>query len=199
MTVCPHYLGETSVTLLGGGSRHVSPPPHVLWWWADMWSHPLSHAITRRRIRCSPVEETRSGRPSSHAPIRAKRSTTDSHAFPLSRNKAVRPLSGARGRTLRQKLLNRETLSNRLAPPPVPQQTPNHPEQTIERGKHDSQTSPENGDTRVDNEPLHHEAHGASATTMREPVLRAHTTRVVERARKRDTVAETHFQSNLSS
>lgn len=36
------------------------------------------------------------------------------------------------------------------------------------------------------------------ATTMRKPVPRAHTARVVERARKQDTVAERHFQSNLS-
>lgn len=30
-------------------------------------------------------------------------------------------------------------------------------------------------------------------------MLRAHAARVVERARKRDTVAETHFQSDLSN
>lgn len=59
---------------------------------------------------------------------------------------------------------------------------------------------PEENDARVDEEPLHHEAHRtiARVTTTREPMLGAHATRVVERAGKRDTVAETHFQSNLS-
>lgn len=36
------------------------------------------------------------------------------------------------------------------------------------------------------------------ATTTREPAPAPHTARVVERTRKRDTVAERHFQSNLS-
>ena len=96
---------------------------------------------------------------------------------------------------------NRETLNARPTPPAIPQQTPSHPEHSAERSKHDSQTRPENGDARVDDEPLNHESDGAGTgvTTTKEPMLRAHTARVVERARKRDTVAETHFQSNLSS
>ena len=38
----------------------------------------------------------------------------------------------------------------------------------------------------------------ASATTTRKPMLRAHTTRVIERPGKWNAVAKTHFQSNLS-
>ncbi len=84
--------------------------------------------------------------------------------------------------------------------PPVPQRTTNHPEQPIERGKHDSQTRPEDGDARVDDEPLHREADRAraSVTTTRKPAPGTHATRVVERARERDAIAESHFQSNLS-
>lgn len=71
----------------------------------------------------------------------------------------------------------------------------------VERGEHDSQTRPEDGDARVDDEPFHHEAHGtnASVTTTRKPVPGAHAARVVERSGQRDTVTKTHFQSNLSS
>lgn len=92
----------------------------------------------------SPGEETlrapRSGRPSSHIPIRAERSTLNSHALPLDRNEGVRPPGGARSRPLRQRPLNGETLGDRPAPLTVSQRTTNHPEQTIERSKHDSQT-----------------------------------------------------------
>lgn len=91
------------------------------------------------------LRATRSGRPSSHVPIQAERSTLYNHALPLGRDKTVRPQDRARSRPL-----NRETLSDRLAPPTVPQRTTNHPEHAIER------------------------------------------------ARERDTVAESHFQSNLS-
>lgn len=139
----------------------------------------------------SPMEKTlratRSGRPSSHAPIRAERSTPDSHAPPLSRNETARPPDRARSRPLRQRPPNRETPNDRPAPPPIPQRTTNHPEQQpLERNKHDSQTSPEDGDARVDDEPLHHEAHGtiARVTTTRNPTLGPHTARVVERARE---------------
>lgn len=47
---------------------------------------------------------------------------------------------------------------------------------------------------------LHNEAHRAStgATTTRNPILGAHTARVVERARKQNTITKTHSQSNLS-
>lgn len=49
-------------------------------------------------------------------------------------------------------------------------------------------------------EPLHNEAHRASTsvTTTRNPVLGAHTARVVERTRKQNTITKTHSQSNLS-
>lgn len=68
----------------------------------------------------------RSGRPNSHVLIRAKRSTLDSRALPLSRNETigyrpsrplnrnetVRPRDRARKRPLRQRPPNRETLSD---------------------------------------------------------------------------------------
>lgn len=143
-------------------------------------------------MRYSPMKETRSGHPSSHTPIRTERSTPNSRTPPLGRNETIwswdRPL-------------NRETLNDRLTPLTPPQRTTDHPNQPIERGDHDSQTSPEDGDARINDEPFHHEAHGASAsvTTTRKPVLRAYTARVIERPGKRDTVAETHFKSDLSS
>lgn len=148
----------------------------------------------------SPTEKTRYGEGGSHTPIRAERSTPGSRTPPLGRNKTVRPRDRARSRTLRQRPLNRETLNDRLAPPVIPKRTTNRPEHTVERGEHDSQTRPEDGNARVDDEPLHREADRAeaSATTTRKPVPGAHTARVVERARERDTVAESHFQSNLS-
>lgn len=101
---------------------------------------------------------------------------------------------------MRQRPPNRKTLSDRLAPPTIPQRTTNHPEHNVERSKHDSRTSTEDNDARVDDEPLHHEADRAiaRATTTREPILGAHATRVVERAGERDAVAESHFQSNIS-
>ena len=114
---------------------------------------------------------------------------------PLSRNETIRPRPGAWSRPLRQRSLNREAPSDRLAPPPVPQRATDHPEHAVERGKHDSQPNPEDDDARVDDEPLHHEAHRASAsvTTTRKPALRAYAARVVERPGKRDPIAESHF------
>lgn len=157
-------------------------------------------------MRRSPMEETMSRRPSSHIPIRAERSAPDSHALPLGRDETIRPRDRARNRPLRQRPLrqrplNRETPSDRLAPPTIPQRTANHQEQTIERSKHDSQTSHEDGDARIDDKSLHHEAHrtSASVTTTRKPALRPHATRLVERAGKWNTVAKTHFQSDLSN
>lgn len=157
-------------------------------------------------MRCSPMKETRSGRPSSHVPIRAERSTPYGRTLPLgrhptrggvrrSRNETVRPRDRARSRPLQQRPLNRKTPSDRLAPPTIPQQAADHPNQPIEGGDHDSQTSHKNDDARIDDEPFHHEAHGTSAsvTTTREPMLGPHAARVVERARKRDAIAESHF------
>ena len=71
----------------------------------------------------SPTEKTREG--GSHVPIRAERSTLDSHTLPLSRNETI-------------------------------------------------------------------------VTTMGKPIPVAHTARAVKQTRKRDTVAERHFQSNPS-
>ena len=149
----------------------------------------------------SPTEEARSGRPSSHVPIRAERPTTDSYALPLGWDETVGPRDRARNRPLRQRPLNRETLSNRPALLTVPQRAADHPEQPVERGKQDDEAGPEEGDARIDDEPLRHEADrvGAAMTTTREPVLGAHAARVVERARERDAVTETHFKSDLSS
>ena len=118
----------------------------------------------------------------------------------LNRNETIRPRDGAHSRTLRERPPNRKTRGNRPTLPTIPLPAANHPEQSIERGDHDSQTSSEENDTRVDDEPFHNEAHGAgaSATTMRKPVLGAHPARIVERTRKRNTVAKTHFRFNLS-
>lgn len=147
----------------------------------------------------------KNGYPSSHTPIRAKRSTPNNRAPLLSRNKTIgdrpnrqlgrnktiRPRDRARRRPPQPRQPNRETLSDRPTLPTIPQRTTDHPEHTVERGKHDSQTNPEENDARIDDEPFHREAHetGASATTTRKPALRAHTARVAERARKRDAVA----------
>lgn len=147
------------------------------------------------------TQASRSGRPNSHAPIRAERPTTDSYALPLGRDETVRPRDRAQGRPLRQRPLNRETLTDRPAPLTPTQRTAHRPEQPVERGDHDSQSRPEANDARVDDEPFHHEAHGTSAsvTTTRKPTLRAYTARVIERPGKRNTVAKTHFQSDLSN
>lgn len=86
---------------------------------------------------------------------------------PPSWNETVRPRDSAQSRPLRQRPLNRETLSDRLAPLTIP---------------------------------LHHEAHGTSAsvTTTRKPAPGPHATRVIERTQERDTVAESHFQCDPS-
>ena len=163
-----------------------------------MRTRPPSHAITKQgRARCQSKERAPQLTPTDPS----QTVCPDSRALPLGQNKTVRPRDRARSRTLRQKPPNREALSDRPAPLTVPQRATDHPEHTIERGNHDSQTSPETNDARVDDEPLHHEAHDArtTVTTTREPTLRAHTARVIERAGKQNTVAETHFRSDLSS
>ena len=116
-----------------------------------------------------------------------------------SRNETIRPRNRVLSRTLRQRLPNRWARGDRLALPAAPQRAAHHPEHAIERGNHDGQTGPEQNNARIDNQ-LHYEAHGAGArtTTARKPALGAHSTRVVERTRKRNTVTETHFRSNLS-
>lgn len=151
---------------------------------------------------------------SSHVPIRAKRSTLNSQTPPLSRNEtvdgrlnrllgrdeAIRPRDGSQSRPLRQRPLNRKTLSDRPAPLAIPQRAADRPEQPIERGEQDGEAGPEENDARIDDEPLHREVEetGAGVTTTRKPVPGPHATRVVERPRKRDAIAERHFQSNLS-
>lgn len=88
---------------------------------------------------------------------------------PLNRNETIRPRDRVRSRTFQDRPLNRKTLNNRPTLPTIPQRTTHHPEHAIERGKHDSQPSPKENDARIDDKPLHHEAHGASAgaTTTR--------------------------------
>ena len=201
MPTCPPYLGETSATLRAlvpdtsaHHSRTSGDGPHKATPSAPC-DHETEDAMpVLRKRREAPAHTYRSD------PSRAERLTPQQLHAPLGRDETVRPRDGARSRPLRQKPPNRETPSDRLAPPKIPQRTTSHPEQTVERGEHDSQTSPEDGDARIDDEPLHHEAHrtSASATTTREPVLGAHTARVVEQTRKRDTVTERHFRSNLS-
>lgn len=119
---------------------------------------------------------------------------------PPGRNEAVRPRDRAWSQTPQQRPPNRKTLSDRPAPLPVPQQAANRPEHTVERGEQNDEARPEDGSTRIDDEPFHHEADraGARATTTREPILGARTARVVERARKKNMLADTYFQSNLS-
>ena len=211
----PPHRGETSATMWGVGSRHISPSPPEHRVAGYIWSYPPPVRSRDGGYDTSPGEETlrapRSGRPTSHVPIRAERSTPYSQSLPCSgrptrggvrrsRNETVWPQDRARSRTLRDRPLNRKTLSDRPTPPTIPQRTANYPEQPIERSDHDSQTSHEDCNARVDDEPFHHEAHGTSAsvTTTRKPVLRAYTARVVERPGKWNTVAKTHFQSNLS-
>lgn len=188
MLACPPHQSETSTTLRRFGSRHVSPSPPEHRMMGRIWSSPPPHAITRQRRRCQP----RRGHPSSHVPIRAERSTLDSHALQLSRDETIgdRP-----NRPLRQRPLNREALGDRLALLAIPQRTTDHPGQPVERGEQDGEAGPEENDARVDDEPLHHEAHGTSAsvTTTRKLVPGPHATRAVERARERDAVAESHF------
>lgn len=166
MAACPHHRSETSATIWGG-----------------------EHGA-------SPTKETRNGRPSSHAPIRAERPTLNGHAFPLGQDEAVRPRDRCRSRPLRQRPLNRETLSDRLTLLPVPQRTADHTEQTVERGEQDGEADPEEDNARIDDEQLHREIEEAGAgvtTTTRKPVLGPHAARVVERARERDAIMESHF------
>lgn len=125
MLACPPYRGETSATVWSVGSRHVSPSPPEHRVMGRTWPCPPPRAITRRRTRCSPMEETRSGRPSSHTPIQAERSTPGSRAPPLGRNKTIGDglnLPPNRNKTIRSwdRPLNREALSDRLALLPVP-------------------------------------------------------------------------------
>lgn len=99
-----------------------------------------------------------------------------------------------------QRPLNRETRGDRPILPTIPQRSADHQEQPVERGEQEGQAHPEESDARVDDEPLHRgvEDTGAGVTTTRNPALRTHTTRIVERTRKRNAVAETHFNQNLS-
>lgn len=200
MLACPPYRDETSTTIRGVGSRRVSPSPQNIGRWAAYGRAPRLMIARDGGHDASPTEETRSGRPSSHAPIRTERPTLHSHTLPPGRDETIRPRDRARSRPLRQRRLNRKTLNDRPTPLTIPQRTTDHPKQPVERGNHDSQTRPEKDDARIDDEPFHNEAHRAAAraTTMRKPPLGAHTTRVVERAGKRNTVTKTHFRSDLS-
>ena len=136
----------------------------------------------------------------SGTPPRSASTTTRRGDARRSRNKTIQPRDRARNRTRRPRPLNGCTLDDRPTPLTVPHPAADHPEHAIERGKQESQTSPEKDDARVDDEPLHNEAHKAAAgtTTTRKTPPRTHTTRIVERARKRNAITETHFRSDLS-
>lgn len=136
----------------------------------------------------------------SHTPLGRNKTVGGRLNRQLSRNETIRPRDRAPCRTLQPRPPNREALNDQLAPPTVPQRTADRPEHTVKRGEQNSEARPEENDARVDDEPFHREAHRAraSTTTTREPIPRSHATRIVERARKRDTIAETHFRSDLS-
>ena len=194
MLACPPHRGETSATLRGLVPDTSAHPPRT----SDDGPHmtapsaPCDHK-TEDAMQSHRKDE---GGGSSRAPIRAERSTLGSRTLSPSRNKTIGDrlnLPPNRNKTIRSqdRPPNRETLNDRPTLPTIPQRATDHPKQTVERGDHDSQASPEDGDARIDDEPLHHEAHGTSATvtTTRKPALGPHTARVVERARKRDTIA----------
>ena len=131
MLACPPHHGETSATIWGVGSRHVTPSPPEHQVTGHIRSYPPPRAITRRKTRCQSY-----GR------------------------HEERP----------------------------PQLTRTDPSQTIYPRQSHAPAGPGRNHTasRQGSEP-------AAATTTREPAPGAHTARVVERARKRDTTAETHF------
>ena len=157
---------------------------------AAPYNHETADAMPARRKRSSKLRETAATSRSTSRNARGK-NVRRGQDRPPSRNKTIKPRDRARSRALQQRPLNKETRGNRLTLPTVPQRTADHPEQTAERGNHDRQTSHEDSDAWVDDEPLHREIEETRArtTTTRNPVLEAHTARVAERARKRNTIA----------
>lgn len=205
MVACPPSQDETSATPQGVGLRRrqsatprtprkaVGDGPHMA-----ASAAPCDHETAD----AMPVQLKRPSNPrGAGAPFRSTSRGARRVRVGRSRNETIRPRDGAHSRTLQPRPPNRETRGDRPTPPTIPPPTTHHPEHTAERGNHDSQTSPEENNTRIDDEPLHNEAHraAADATTTRDPALGAHATRIVERPRKRNTIAETHSQSNLSS
>lgn len=195
MLARPPYRGETSTTLQGSVPDASAHHPQNIRWWA-------TYGRVLRPVRSRDEGHDASG-PSDHRPItlRERGGCAKARDRLPPRDETIRPHPGARRRTLQKEPLNRDALNGRLAPPTVPQRTTDQPEQPVERGEQESQTSPEKDDTRVDEEPLSRLVadDGGAGPVMREPMLGARTARVVERARKRNTITKTHFQSNLSS
>lgn len=201
MLACLPHLGETSATLrcVGGAYGRTRRPVRSR-------DDGYNASPTEKTLRAS-----RSGPPSRSAPRNARRmgvrrpldrdtllgrdkAVGDRPVRTPIRNKTIRPRNRIRSRTPQPRPLNRKTLSNRLTSPTIPLPATHRPERAVERGDHDSQTGHEKDDARVDDEPLHSEVEEAgtgtrTTTTARKPMLRAHTTRVVERTRKRNTVA----------
>lgn len=151
MPACPPYPGETSTTLLGVSSRHVSPSPPEHRVTGRIWPRPPPRAITRRRTQRQSYRRSRGGQ------------LTRTHPSRTAHHRQLRAPAG----------LGRNRTASRQSPEPTAAT------ETAEQG---------NAERPAD----------TSAGSARKPAPGPRTTRVVERTRKRDTVAETHFQSNLS-
>lgn len=142
---CPPYHGETSTTVRSVGSRHVTPsPPRT----SGDRPHTVASAVPcdHETADATPVQErtpqlTRTD-PSRTAPLDWNEAVGGRLNRRPSRNKTIRPRDRTPCRTLQPRQLNRETLSDRLAPLTVPQRTAHYPEQTIERSDHDGRPAP---------------------------------------------------------
>ena len=209
MVARPPPGGETSATLQCVGpdtSAYHPRTPRKADGSERIRTHPPPHTIMKQRMRCQPNRRNHSSseehapHPRSTSKNAKRRDARRSQCRPPSRNKTIRHRDRAHTRALRQRPLNRETRDAQLEPLTAPQPAADHPERTIEQGNHDSQTSPEENNTRVNDEPFHNEAHrvGTRTTTTRKPMLGAHATRVIERAGKWNMVTKTHLRSNLS-
>lgn len=147
MVACLPHLGETSVIPWGVLVPDTSPHHPQNIGGTTCGRAPCPMRSRNRRHDASPTEKTRSGRPSSHTPIQAKRFTPDSQAppfgrdetiedrpnRPLSRNKAVRTRNGAQSRTLQPRPSNREAPGGSLTLLTIPQRTTDHPDQPQKR------------------------------------------------------------------
>lgn len=175
-----HPTGVRRPPHSGFGSRHVSPSPPEHRVMGYIWPYPPSRAITRRRIRCQSNRRD-SPSPEEQAP-QLTRTNPSRTVHPRQSRAPAEPAAGPERNRTASRQDPVPDAAAQAAEQGSTERTANHPEQPIERGKHDSQTSPEENDARIDDEPFHHEAHGTSAsvTTTRKPVLRAYTAQVIE-------------------
>lgn len=74
MLARPPHRGETSATIWGVGSRHVSPSPPEHRVMGRTWPCPPPREIPRQRTRCQSYRKDEEQAPQ-HTPIQAKRST----------------------------------------------------------------------------------------------------------------------------